>query len=366
MKNDFTDWANNCSPNKIISKETLNHSELIRFASGLNPNTDTPAAFREAYRNLGIDLINRVPLENAPTACAPGETRTHPSRPYTFQHLGVYDTAVRHSYECANPEDVWNLDVAALDYADLITPVPHPCIAEDIRQRETALGNIGCYYPMLYTTLFMWGVEVLGWDVFMMTAFAEPERFHDHFLMPCVRKSRQIVEEVAQASSCPFVFVHDDLASATGPVFPPSWYDDCIFPHYPEILAPAHEAGKQVCLVADGNMTAFLPKLVELGFDGIMYENPATPVDEVIEHFGKTGRFFIGGIDTAKLTFGTPEEIKKMVYELIDRTAEYPGFAMASCGGLHDSIPIENAIAYFDARADVGATAKNWKTEGET
>ena len=230
-----------------------------------------------------------------------------------------------------------------------------------IRRREAFLGETGTYYPMLYTTLFMWGVEVLGREIFLEAAFMEADRFHEHFLKPCAAKSRQLVAQMAGASSNPFIFVHDDLASAQGPVFPPAWYEDHIFPHYADILAPAREADKKVVLVADGNMSAFLPRLVELGFDGIMFETPATPLEAVVEHFGGAEKFFIGGIDSRVLTRWTYVEVQTMVHDVARATADCPGFALASGGGLHGNIPLENLIAYFDARADVGATPKDWK-----
>ncbi len=46
-------------------KETLNHAALISRVSGLDVYEHTPEAFRRAYAALGIDIINRVPLDNA-------------------------------------------------------------------------------------------------------------------------------------------------------------------------------------------------------------------------------------------------------------------------------------------------------------
>ena len=96
--------------------------------------------------------------------------------------------------------------------------------------------------------------------------------------------------------------------------------------------------------------------------DGLQFESPATPLYAVIEHFGAAGRFFIGGIATRTLTFGTPDEIRRMVYNLCERAGPCPGFAMASGGGLHSNIPLANLAAYFDARAEVGATPADWRT----
>lgn len=362
MRENVVKWAGAKATGKVVSKETLNHRGLIERVSGLDVYENTPEAYRRAYEALGIDIINRVPLENAPVPTPEGESRPHETLPYNYGSLGVYDTVMRHTYPCETPEDVWELDVETLQYTDLLVPVPHPCNAEDVKTREKAIGKVGLYYPMLYTTLFMWGVEVLGWEVFMMAAAMEPERFFKHFLLPCAAKSKAIVDEMAKASDSPFIFVHDDLANALGPMFQPDWYDEYIFPLYPEIWGGAKALGKKIIFVADGNMEAFLPKLIEAGVDGLMFENPATRTEAVMEHFGRPDRFMIGGIDTAKLTLGTPGEIRQMVLDLGKRMGNRPGFAIASCGGLHGNIPMTNLESYFDARVEIGATPADWRT----
>ncbi len=365
MKQDVLLWAEGRPTKKLISKETLNHPGLIEMVSGLDVYQHTSEAYRRAYEALGIDIINRVPLENAPEPTPEGATQPHPTGPYNMAPLGVYDTVSRHTYLCKAPEGVWNLDLEALEYTDLLVPVPHPCTADDIHAREVAIGDIGLYYPMLYTALFMWAVETLGWEIFMIAAVSEPDRFHEHFLMPCAQKSRAIVSAMAHTSDSPFIYVHDDLASVSGPFFRPSWYDKYIFPHYPEIWHEVKVSGKKIIFVADGNMTKFLPKLTEAGVDGFMFENPATPLEAVIEHFGQPGKFMIGGVETVKLTTGTPDEVRQMVFNLYDKVQDISGFAIASCGGLHGNIPLENLEAYFDVRAELGATPKDWRERGK-
>jgi hypothetical protein len=362
MRQDVLNWAQGTPTSKIISKEFPNHPGLIELVSGLDVYHNTPEAYKRAYQALGIDLINRVPLENAPAPTPTGKTLPHPTMPYNYAALGVYDSVMRHTFLCGTPEDVWELDVEALQYEDLLTPIAHPCRADDIKARELAIGEVGLYYPMLYTTLFMWGVEFLGWEVFMLAATLEPKHFHDHFLVPCAAKSKAIITEMARASSAPLIFVHDDLASGTGPVFRPSWYDEYIFPHYPEIWSEAKRLGKKIIFAADGDMTQFLPQLIAAGVDGVFLESPATPLDAQIEHFGESGRFFVGGIETARLTFGSPQEIRRMVLDVYRRAGHYPGFGIRCCGSLSGNIPLENLEAYFDARAEIGATPEDWRT----
>jgi uroporphyrinogen-III decarboxylase len=215
---------------------------------------------------------------------------------------------------------------------------------------------------MLYTTLFMWPVEVFGWEVFMAAAMEDPERFHEQVLKPFAIHSREIVEEITQGSESPVIFVHDDLCDARGPVFRPNWYESFIFPHYADILAPTRDAGRRVVLVADGNLSMLLPRLLKLGFDGLMFESPATPLDAVLTTFARPDHLLIGGIETAKLTMGSPAEIADMVHSVSKQTAGRPGFALASGGGLHGNIPMPNLEAYFDARAEIGVTPHDWRT----
>lgn len=362
MRKDAIAYFEGRPTGKLAAKETLNHRGLVEMVSGLDVYEQTPEAYSRAYEALGIDIINRVPLANAPAPTPQGKIRRHSTLPYRYATLGIYDTVMRHTYPCKTPEEVWDLDVTSISHLDLLNGVPHNCLPDDIRTREAALGEIGVYYPMLYTTLFMWGVEVLGWEVFLMAAALEPDRFFEHFLAPCIKKSAQIVASVAQTTTFPVVFTHDDLASGAGPMFAPTWYDEYIFPHYKEIHADARRLGKKICLAADGNMTAFLPKLVEIGIDGILFETPATPVEAIVEHFGAPGRFFIGGISSHTLAFGTPDEVRDMVFDLQRKAGDCPGFAIASSGGLHSDISMANVEAYFDARVEIGATPEDWRT----
>lgn len=363
MKADALAWAAGRHAAKRVSKETLNHRGLIERVSGLDVYTDTREAFLRAYGALGIDIVNRVPLKNAPAPTLPGSVRPHPENPdYDLSALGVYDTASRRRYACRDADEVWAFDTRRVGYSDLVTPAPHPCAAQDIRARERALGDVGLYYAMLYTTLFMWPVEVFGWEVFMTAAMEDPGRFHEQILRPFAAQSREIVAGIVRGSDSPLVFVHDDLCDARGPVFRPDWYESYIFPHYAGILSPAREAGRRVVLVADGNLSALLPRLPELGFDGLMFESPATPLEDVLAAFNRPDHILIGGIETARLTMGTPSQISGMVRDIGARTAGLPGFAIASGGGLHDNIPMVNLEAYFDARAEIGVTPLDWRT----
>jgi hypothetical protein len=214
-------------------------------------------------------------------------------------------------------------------------------------------GAKAVHYHLYYTTLFMWAVVKFDWDHFMVAAALDPERFDRHFWQPWAEISRRHVEALCRVDE-EVLFVHDDLVVSTGPVFSPAWYERHIFSRYPWILEPVRSAGKKLVFVTDGNCDAFLERLLDFPIDGLMFENPATPLPRVLETWGRAGRGFIGGIETALLTHGTPDAVYRHTRETIAACRAYPGFAIASCGGLHGNIPMENARAYFEARDAAG------------
>jgi hypothetical protein len=342
---------------KHPSKETLNHPDLINLASGLNCYTNTPEAYLEAYRSLGIDLINRVPEENVPAPLACGEVR-EAGGGYKEAYLGLFSTVARHVYPFSSVEEFWAAPSLDPKYEQLRTPVPHRLDAGEIRRKNELLGEVGLYYYMLYTTLFMWAVECLGWEVFLIAAAMDPDGFDEKFLQVVFPKSLEMIDTLAQVDS-PFVFCHDDLVDSKGPMFRPRWYEKYIFPRYEQLWKPVKQRGKQIIFVADGNMSEFLLPLRQTGVDGVMLENPATDFDRILDVF--SDKIVIGGIETGVLMHGSVEQVRKHVLEVQQRTLGIPGFVMSTPGGIHGNLPLENLIAYFDARVQTGHTPEGWQ-----
>ena len=351
-------FFNNEMPEKRPSKETLNHTGVIYLASGIDPYENTQKAYMEAYESLGIDILNRVPSEkNVVRLLKPGES-IDAGNGYVRSYLGLYDTFFRQRFPFANEDDFFSCENFDLDYRKMINPTPHHLDVDLINKKVEIAGDIGSYYYQYYNTLFMWPVEYLGWEVFMVAATMDPEEFDRKFLQKAYDTSLRDIKTLVQAEH-QLLFLHDDLASKDGPMFNPEWYKKYIFPRYPSLWEPIKNCGKKVIVVADGNMEYFLPILHDMGADGVMLENPATNLDRILEIFGD--RIIICGMETVLLTFGTPEEIKKKVYEIAEKTRNIPGFAICSPGGLHNNIPMENIIAYFDARVEYGFTKRGWQ-----
>jgi hypothetical protein len=360
MREDLHTWLEGERPQKLPSKETLNHPELIGLATGLDPFLDTPRAYKRAYEALGIDLINVEPEENAPVPLLPGQVKMQ-SDGVMEGYLGVFNASSRVEFPFKTTEEFWNSDIAALEYSQLDLPGAQymmECRRDVIERKMDFIGDVGIYYYQLYTTLFMWGVEALGWEIFMESAAEDPERFDRHFLSPVFEKSKEIVTMLSELD-CPLVFCHDDIALGSRPAFRPDWYETYIFPRYADLWSIPHDRGKKVIFVSDGKLDWALEPLRRTGIDGLMFETPRTDLDAVIDVFGD--KIFIGGIDVQLLTRAAPEDVHRHTLDVVKRGSNYSGFVLCCSGGLNGNIPLINAEAYFDARVEVGFTKPGWR-----
>lgn len=359
MKQDVIKVSEGKATDKRLSKETLNNRELIHMASGIDPVNDTKNAYLEAYRALGIDFINRVPLNNCSEPLEPGDSQIE-DETYKISSLGLYGSYYRYAYPYHDVETfLKNTEEEPLDYHKLKTPVPHSLSLEDISRRQEALKTIGCYYYQLYTTLFMWGIEYLGWEVYMLAIAMDPESVDKKILIPGFRQTLELTETLLKSESeSPYIFFHDDIAIGSGIVYKKSWLDKYIFPRYSQLWEKVHAAGKKAIFVCDGNADEILQNIADTGVDGVMLENPATSFEKILETF--SNKLIIGGIDTHILTQGTPNEVSEHVHEVMNKV-NTEKFVIASCGGIHGGIPKENLEAYFDTRAEYSVNEKTWR-----
>lgn len=379
MRQDVIDALSGKFPNRIPSKETLNHPGIIKHITGLDVFEDTRRAFEIAWRKLGIDIHVPLPEKNTSKPKVPGGTWQEDN--LRFSDMGVYPTTALIEYcpglEKNNWDWIFQYDASKDGFtsSEYLSKLPESLLHASFRkpgglQGEGKLGTAeqlaqisrdfnnhfgdkSVMYHLYYTTLFMWPVVTFGWENFMTAAALEPEKFDECFWQPWSKASREYFEAAAQLPD-EVIFCHDDLVMTTGPVFAPDFYDKYIFSRYEYILEPVIQAGKKIVFVCDGNLDVFLERLLDFPFAGIMFENPATPFDHVLQTWGKAGRGFLGGIATEVLTNGTPGEVRTHTKEVIEKGKRYPGFIISSCGGLHSNIPMENMIAYFEARNSCG------------
>ena len=182
-----------------------------------------------------------MPLENACPPLAQGMV-VDQGNGYKRMPLGMYDTVSRHVYPFRDVDEFWDAGEILQDYKKLITPLPHRLYLDYIINRETAAGETGIYYYQLYTAFFMWGVEYLGWDVFMIAAMTDPEGFREKFLGPAFEESLRLVRILCKlAALLSFSMTIWQMQEIS---IPSDWYDKYILPRYLNFLQKSGRQGK--------------------------------------------------------------------------------------------------------------------------
>ncbi|MCS6950850.1 MAG: hypothetical protein NZ520_10360 [bacterium] len=104
---------------------------------------------------------------------------------------------------------------------------------------------------------------------------------------------------------------------------------------------------------SDGNISDIIEDLIEVG---VTVLNPVQPecldLDWLQRRFGDRLAFW-GTIGTQTvMPFGTPEDVRRAVKEMIDRFA--PGLVLAPTHVIEPDVPWENIVAFFEAVEEYG------------
>lgn len=140
----------------------------------------------------------------------------------------------------------------------------------------------------------------------------------------------------------------DDLGTQVGPFFSPKIFKDLIAPRYKEIWSVYKKAGMPIALHSCGNITEFIPDLIDLGLSIL---NPAQPCMDhkfLKKEYGKHLTFW-GGIDTQEvLPYGTPADVKKCTLEVMENLGRGGGLIVAPSQEIMNDVPLGNIVAMLE------------------
>ena len=194
----------------------------------------------------------------------------------------------------------------------------------------------------VYTTLISGFIDIFGWDMLLLAAGIDPQRF-GQLAHRYAAWMQQYYDALADAD-VPVVMVHDDIVWTSGPFIHPDWYRAYIFPNYRRYFAPLLAAGKKIAFTSDGNYTEFLDDLVDVGVSGFVLE-PTTDMAIIAERYGDT-HFFLGNADTRILLSGSEGAIRAEVERCMAIGKDKPGFFMAVGNHIPANTPVEACLYY--------------------
>lgn len=175
----------------------------------------------------------------------------------------------------------------------------------------------------------------------------------DELLEVNVREAVAWAEHLPNDLGLDAVFLADDIAFHTGPLFNPQWFVRAYLPKVSRIFATYHQLGIKVLFHSDGNLLPILGGLVDAGIDALnpLEVQAGMDVDEVHRRFPRL--LLVGGIDVSQLlAFGSPAEIRDTVKRTI--AAAEGRIMIGSTTEIHDAVPLENFLAMRDAVFEFG------------
>jgi uroporphyrinogen-III decarboxylase len=188
-----------------------------------------------------------------------------------------------------------------------------------------------------------------GMELFMTAIYDAPELASQ--IMDCAaRLSAYIAKVFAENASAPMLFMGEDIACDTGPIFSPKFIIGQALPRWRRISEPIKEKGFKFLFHSDGRYGELLPIIFEqFGADGLepIERNGCNDIFEIRRQY--PDKLLFGNVCCAiTLPEGNIYDVEDETLELIQEIGPQGGIFIGSSGEVGDSIPLENAVAMYE------------------
>jgi len=198
-----------------------------------------------------------------------------------------------------------------------------------------------------------------GMDKWMIDPYDQPD-LYGHLAQKIVDYSAVILErwldEVGEYLDV--LCFYDDIAMQTGPMVSLEHYRKWILPYEIQLIDLARKLTKaKLSIHCCGSCYDLLPGFLEVGYEIL---NPVQTRAKNMEAWRLKRDYgdklsFYGGVDVQRLLpFGSVEEIREGVRDLIKTLGPNGGFLFATSHNIEPDTPPENIVAMFDAAHEFG------------
>ena len=181
------------------------------------------------------------------------------------------------------------------------------------------------------------------------SAIYEAPELVAHIMDCCGKFSSYIARTYAEVGQVPLMFMGEDIATTTGPIFKPSWVRREGLPRWRWIVDPIHQAGMKFLFHTDGRYGPFLPIIFdELGADGLnpIERNGCNDIFDIRRQYPH--KLLFGNVCCAQtLPYGTPYDVEDETLELIEKIGPQGGIFIGSSSEVHDLVPVANVVSMY-------------------
>jgi uroporphyrinogen decarboxylase len=189
---------------------------------------------------------------------------------------------------------------------------------------------------------------IRGYSEFFSDLLLEP-RFAEELLDLLTEQQLEVIDQLATLP-CDSIMIVDDYGDQRGIAIGPDRWRQLIKPRLARLYRRIHTHGKMTCHHSCGNVFDIIPDLIEIGLDVLQSLQPeAIPVYEIKKHYGRDLRLWGGFGTQAMLPFGTPEEIRREVWQMKQVLGRGGGYVFSSSKPILAEVPAENAAAFIEA-----------------
>lgn len=197
--------------------------------------------------------------------------------------------------------------------------------------------------------------QIRGYEQFLRDTIDRPawaECLLERMFQNNLIKAKAAAEAGADVLHC-----GDDVASQTAPIFSMDTWRTLMNSRWAKVWQEAKclKPDIRAFYHSDGNVTDLIPDLIDAGLDIL---NPVQPecldVDEIHRQYGHH-LTFDGTIGTqSTMPWGTPDEVRARVREVIEKYGRNGGLMVAPTHVLEPEVPLENIDALFEACREYG------------
>jgi len=146
----------------------------------------------------------------------------------------------------------------------------------------------------------------------------------------------------------------DDIGGQSGLLMSLEMWEEFLKPHHVRLNAAIHELGARVIYHTDGSVMEAVPGLIDMGVDvlqALQFSADGMEPARLKDGFGDR-LCFEGGVSVqTTLPFGSPEDVRAEVEELITVLGRGGGYILGPSHAIQAGTPPENIAAMFDTAA---------------